>query len=125
MARKSYSGGIREWCAAFPGAHRATAGGLESSAIYSDLLLTLQDETRLADLSRSIGTGLFVGSGAILSLVGPAPLFMGYLSMMAVVWCIMNVLAEMATLLPLKGISIPYFVSRFVEPSLGFAAGWK
>lgn len=27
--------------------------------------------------------------------------------------------------LPLKGVSIPYFVSRFVEPSLAFAAGWN
>lgn len=73
----------------------------------------------------SIGTGLFVGSGAILSLVGPAPLFMGYLSMMLVVWNIMNNLGEMATYLPLKGISIPYFVERFVDPSLAFATGYN
>ncbi|EOD50693.1 putative proline-specific permease protein [Neofusicoccum parvum UCRNP2] len=76
-------------------------------------------------LGGAIGTGLFVGSGTILSLVGPAPLFMGYLSMMIVVWNIMNNLGEMATYLPLKGISIPYFVERFVEPSLAFAAGWN
>ncbi len=37
----------------------------------------------------------------------------------------MNDLAEMVTYLPLKGISIPYFVSRFVDPSLGFADGWN
>lgn len=37
----------------------------------------------------------------------------------------MNNLAEMVTYLPLKGISIPYFVSRFVEPSLAFADGWN
>ncbi len=36
-------------------------------------------------LGGAIGTGLFVGSDAILSLVGPAPLFMAYLSMMFVV----------------------------------------
>lgn len=76
-------------------------------------------------LGGAIGTGLFVGSGAILSLVGPAPLFMAYLSMMFVVWVVMNDLAEMVTYLPLKGISIPYFVSRFVEPSLAFADGWN
>jgi hypothetical protein len=33
-------------------------------------------------LGGAIGTGLFIGSGAILSLVGPAPLFMGYISNM-------------------------------------------
>lgn len=76
-------------------------------------------------LGGAIGTGLFVGSGRILQLVGPAPLFMGYLSMMLLVWNIMGTLGEMATFLPLKGISIPYFVDRFVEPSLAFAVGWN
>jgi amino acid transporter len=76
-------------------------------------------------LGGAIGTGLFVGSGAILSLVGPAPLFMAYLSMMIIVWVVMNNLGEMVTYLPMKGISIPYFVDRFVEPSLAFADGWN
>ncbi|KAK4545741.1 hypothetical protein LTR36_002695 [Oleoguttula mirabilis] len=76
-------------------------------------------------LGGAIGTGLFVGSGSILALVGPAPLFMGYLSMMFVVWVIMNNLAEMVTYLPMRGISLPYFVGRFVDPSLAFADGWN
>lgn len=50
---------------------------------------------------------------------------MAYLSNMFIVWVVMNVLAEMTTYLPMKGITIPYFVSRFVDPSLGFAAGWN
>ncbi|KAI0886757.1 proline-specific permease [Annulohypoxylon maeteangense] len=76
-------------------------------------------------LGGAIGTGLFIGSGQILATAGPAPLFMAYLSMMLIVWVIMNDLAEMVTYLPLKGISIPYFVGRFVEPSLAFADGWN
>jgi amino acid transporter len=48
-------------------------------------------------LGGAIGTGLFVGSGAILSKVGPAPLFMAYLAMMIVVWNVMNNLAEIVT----------------------------
>ncbi|KAI5919368.1 proline-specific permease [Camillea tinctor] len=76
-------------------------------------------------LGGAIGTGLFVGSGQILSTVGPAPLFMAYLCMMFVVWVVMNDLAEMVTYLPMRGISIPYFVGRFVEPSLSFACGWN
>ncbi|KAE8450359.1 hypothetical protein EG329_006433 [Mollisiaceae sp. DMI_Dod_QoI] len=76
-------------------------------------------------LGGAIGTGLFVGSGSILSETGPAPLFMGYLSMMFVVWCVMNDLAEMFTYLPMKGISVPYFVGRFVDPSLAFATAWN
>ncbi|EGX93517.1 amino-acid permease inda1 [Cordyceps militaris CM01] len=76
-------------------------------------------------LGGAIGTGLFVGSGGILSKCGPAPLFMAYLFMMSVVWCVMNCLAEMVTLLPMRGITVPYFVERFVDPSLAFAAGWN
>ncbi|KZZ98935.1 amino-acid permease inda1 [Moelleriella libera RCEF 2490] len=76
-------------------------------------------------LGGAIGTGLFVGSGSILSSTGPAPLFMAYLSMMMIVWVIMNCLAEMVTYLPMRGITVPYFVDRFVDPSLGFAAGWN
>ncbi|KAM0426245.1 hypothetical protein ACHAPT_008597 [Fusarium lateritium] len=76
-------------------------------------------------LGGAIGTGLFIGSGGILTRTGPAPLFMGYLSMMALVWIIMNVLAEMVTYLPMRGITVPYFVGRFVDPSLAFAAGWN
>ncbi|KAG0224210.1 hypothetical protein BGW42_005289 [Actinomortierella wolfii] len=76
-------------------------------------------------LGGAIGTGLFIGSGSILSSCGPAPLFMAYLSMMAVVWVVMNTLAEMVTYLPMRGITVPYFVGRFVDPSLAFAVGWN
>jgi amino acid transporter len=76
-------------------------------------------------LGGAIGTGLFVGSGGILAAVGPAPLFMAYLSMMIVVYCVMNDLAEIVTYLPMKGITIPYFVKRFVDPSMAFAVGWN
>jgi amino acid transporter len=73
----------------------------------------------------SIGTGLFVGSGGILAIVGPVPLWLGYLSMMLVVWIVMNIIAEMTTYLPLKGITLPYFTDRFVDRSLAFASGWN
>ncbi|KAL1964773.1 hypothetical protein VTN77DRAFT_6640 [Rasamsonia byssochlamydoides] len=76
-------------------------------------------------LGGCIGTGLFVGSGATLSTVGPAPLLMGYIAMSSVVWAIMNVLGEMTTYLPVKGVSVPYLVNRFTEPSLGFAVGYN
>lgn len=31
----------------------------------------------------------------------------------------------MVTYLPMRGITVPYFVGRFVDPSLAFAAGWN
>ncbi|KAL2180585.1 amino acid permease/ SLC12A domain-containing protein [Thermothelomyces heterothallicus CBS 202.75] len=76
-------------------------------------------------LGGAIGTGLFVGSGAILAKVGPAPLWLGYVSMMMVVWIVMNTIAEMTTYLPLKGITLPYFTNRYVDSSLAFASGWN
>jgi amino acid transporter len=50
---------------------------------------------------------------------------MAYLSMMLVVYNVMNNLAEIVTYLPMRGITIPYFVKRFVDPSLAFAVGWN
>ena len=37
----------------------------------------------------------------------------------------MNALAEMTTYLPLEGLSVPYFVNRWVDPSLAFAVGTR
>ena len=34
-------------------------------------------------------------------------------------------LAEMTTYLPVDGASVPFYVHRFFEPSLAFAAGWN
>lgn len=48
---------------------------------------------------------------------------MSYMVMSMIVWVIMNALGEMTTYLPVKGVSIPYFVNRFAEPSLAFAVG--
>lgn len=50
---------------------------------------------------------------------------MAYLSMMLIVWVVMNNLAEMVTYLPMRGITVPYFIERFLDPSLAFAAGWN
>lgn len=50
---------------------------------------------------------------------------MAYISMIFVVWVVMNNLAEMVTYVPMKGITVPYFVGRFVDPSLAFADGWN
>ena len=45
--------------------------------------------------------------------------------MMLVVWIVMNVIAEMTTYLPMKGITLPYFTNRYVDSSLAFASGWN
>ena len=37
----------------------------------------------------------------------------------------MQALAEMTSYLPVQGTSVPFYVHRFFEPSLAFAAGWN
>jgi yeast amino acid transporter len=63
------------------------------------------------------------GSGQVLSLVGPAPLLMSYIVMSSIIWVVMNNLGEMTAYMPISGVSVPYFVKRYCEPSLAFAAG--
>ena len=80
---------------------------------------------QLIALGGCIGTGLFVGSGAILHNSGPASLLLAYLIMSFVIYTIMNCLGEMTTYLPLKGTSPPMFIHRFADESTAFAAGWN
>lgn len=53
----------------------------------------------------------------------PVPLLMGYIVMSSVVYFVMNMLGEMTTYLPVRGVSVPYIINRFTEPSIGFAVG--
>lgn len=80
---------------------------------------------QLIAIGGAIGTGLFVGTGATLSLTGGANLFMAFVVMSMIIWAVMNSLAEMTTYLPVQGASVPFYIFRFFEPSLAFAAGWN
>lgn len=80
---------------------------------------------QLIALGGAIGTGLFVGSGVALAQCGPAPLLMSYIILSAVVWFVMNMLAEMATFLPVPGAGAQQFVSDYTDPSIGFAIGYN
>ena len=46
-----------------------------------------------------------------------------FLVISAVVWAVMQSLVEVTTYLPVQGASVPYYINRFFEPSLAFAAG--
>ncbi|KAL8948742.1 MAG: hypothetical protein Q9222_005095 [Ikaeria aurantiellina] len=80
---------------------------------------------QLIAIGGCIGTGLFVGTGATLSTTGPAPLFLSFVVISAIVWVVMQCLGEMGTWIPTQGSSVPLFVTKYVEPSLAFAAGWN
>ncbi len=72
----------------------------------------------------AIGTGLFLASGSAIAQAGPGGALLGYAIMGVAVYCMMQSLGEMATQLPIRG-SFEAYAERFVDPSLGFAAGWN
>jgi amino acid transporter len=75
-------------------------------------------------LSGAIGTGLFVGSGQMLSLAGPLSTVIAYLITGFNLYCVINCLGEMATYLPLPG-AVPVYATRYVDEALGFTLGWN
>ncbi|KAK7403282.1 hypothetical protein QQX98_010973 [Neonectria punicea] len=79
---------------------------------------------QLMAIGGSIGTGLFVGIGGVLSKAGPLSVVLGYLIWgVFFVWPCNLCVAEMCSYLPIRG-SIFELASRFVDPALGFSMGW-
>src|SRR5437016_1328925 len=72
----------------------------------------------------SIGTGIFLASGAAIHEAGPGGAILSYLLMGVIVYFVITSLGEMATYLPVSG-SFSTYASRFVDPALGFALGWN
>ena len=72
----------------------------------------------------SIGTGLFVASGATVANAGPGGALLAYALIGFMVFLLMQSLGEMATYIPLAG-SFGEYARRFVSPSFGFAIGWN
>jgi amino acid transporter len=67
-----------------------------------------------------IGTGLFVGTGSAYAKAGPAGLLLAYIIVGGVLWCVMQSIAELATLFPTAG-SFPHWATRFIDPAVGFS----
>jgi len=72
----------------------------------------------------SIGTGLFVSSGIVLSSGGPASVLIAYAIIGTMLYCTVHALGEMAVLFPVAG-SFSAYSTRFLDPAWGFAMGWK
>ncbi|KAJ5852760.1 uncharacterized protein N7529_012145 [Penicillium soppii] len=75
-------------------------------------------------LSGAIGTGLFVGTGQVLSTAGPLSAVLSYLITGFNLYAVINSMGEMSTWLPLPG-AVPVYASRFVDEALGFTLGWN
>jgi amino acid transporter len=49
-------------------------------------------------LCSGIGTGLFIGAGSAYATAGPAGLLLAYIVVGSVLWCVMQSISELATL---------------------------
>ncbi|UZN52272.1 amino acid permease [Cupriavidus cauae] len=90
---------------------------------------TLQRKLRARHLSMiaiggSIGTGLFVASGATIAQAGPGGALAAYLLIGAMVYFLMTSLGELAAYMPVAG-SFSTYGSMYVEEGFGFALGWN
>lgn len=72
----------------------------------------------------SIGTGLFVASGRALANGGPASLLLAFSLVGCMLYCTCQALGELAVNFPVAG-SFSAYSTRFIDPSWGFAMGWK
>ncbi|KAF9911982.1 hypothetical protein EC991_001429 [Linnemannia zychae] len=77
----------------------------------------------MISLGGTIGTGLFLASGASINVAGPGYSLIAYGLIGTMVYCFMSSLGEMATYLPITG-SINAYGTRFFDPALGFMLGW-
>ena len=72
----------------------------------------------------SIGTGLFVASGATISQAGPGGALLAYMVVGLMVYFLMTSLGEMASHLPVSG-SFATYGAKYVDEGFGFALGWN
>ncbi|KXJ96214.1 amino acid permease/ SLC12A domain-containing protein [Microdochium bolleyi] len=71
-----------------------------------------------------IGTGLFLGSGKVLSIAGPAGALLAYTFMGFITLGVSYTTGEITTFMPRTGGFIRH-ATAFVEPALGAAVGWN
>ncbi|WML50216.1 amino acid permease [Neobacillus sp. PS3-34] len=77
----------------------------------------------MISIGGSIGTGLFLGSGASIHTAGPGGALLAYGIIGVMVYLLMTSLGEMSTYMPVTG-SFSTYATKFVDPAFGFAIGW-
>lgn len=61
-----------------------------------------------------------MGTGSAYASSGPAGLLLAYIIIGAILWCVMQSIAELATVFPTAG-SFPHWGTRFIDPAVGFS----
>ncbi|KAH6665992.1 amino acid permease/ SLC12A domain-containing protein [Halenospora varia] len=111
-------------------AQTTTGGGFDHAAAAertanSGLAKKLKSRhMQMIAIGGSIGTGLFVTSGAALSNGGPASLIIAFGIIGILMFCTVQALGELAVQFPVAG-SFSAYSTRFLDPAWGFAMGWN
>lgn len=71
----------------------------------------------------TIGTGLFLSSGDVISTAGPGGSIVMYLVGGLIVYLMTSCLGELAAAMPVAG-SLQAFSTEFINPAMGFTIGW-
>ncbi|AOW30029.1 lysine/arginine permease [Candida albicans P60002] len=74
-------------------------------------------------IGSTIGTGLFISTGHLLSQTGPVMSLISFLFVTTICFSVTQSLGEMATYIPVSG-SFVQFITRWVSKSCGAANGW-
>jgi amino acid permease len=74
-------------------------------------------------LAGVIGTGLFLGSGQVISQAGPGGTIVTYIIGGLLLYLTMICLGELSTVMPVSG-SFQAHATKFIGPATGFAVGW-
>ncbi|HDR4571925.1 amino acid permease [Bacillus cytotoxicus] len=70
-----------------------------------------------------IGTGLFNGSGFIISQAGPGGAVLAFIAGGLLMYFVMLCLGELAVAMPVSG-SFQEYATQFINPATGFTIGW-
>ncbi|KAJ3384772.1 hypothetical protein HDU84_002657 [Entophlyctis sp. JEL0112] len=102
-------------------------GAVEVPSTTTDNRLHRKLETRhlqMIALGGTIGTGLFLSSGATIGTAGPLGVLIAYSIVGVLVYSVVSALGEMATQVPVSG-AFGELSTRFLDPAVGFTLGWN
>ena len=71
----------------------------------------------------TIGTGLFLSSGDVISTAGPGGAIVMYLIGGLIMYLMTSCLGELSAAMPVSG-SLQAFSTEFINPAMGFTIGW-
>ena len=77
----------------------------------------------MVGVGSTIGTGLFLSSGDVISSAGPGGAIVAYLIGGFIAWLMTSCLGEMSAAMPVSG-SLQAYSTEFIGPAMGFTIGW-